>query len=141
MFINLKWHENGNLAKINYYHDDDCMIKGYKFGPACIIFSENGTITWKQWILDGKLHRDEGAGPQFVSYSDDGTKIKEQYHTNGVCTRKDGPSKICWSLSGEITNEVYHVDGIPISKQEFNKLYGNTTKCKTCKASFIQKKK
>jgi len=138
MFILLDWYSNGNLKSVNYYLDEDFRTLSYKYGPASTNYHRNGNIIWKQWRLNGRLHRDEGTGPQYVEFNDDGSKLIEEYHVDDVPNRKTGPAKIFWNRDGSVRGEHYYINGMPCPKNDFSKIYGNLIKCKTCKANYIE---
>lgn len=62
--------------------------------PTRITKHANGTLGTKQWLKDGKLHREDG--PAVITYSDcyDDEIRGMQWYQNGKLHREDGPASL-----------------------------------------------
>ena len=107
-----------NHKVINYKADG---VSHNPYGPAYIIYYENGQIQSEHYYLNGKYHREDG--PAFISYYRDGKIAFEHYFLNDKYHREDGPAVISYynyNRSGQIASENYFLNGKRISKKAFN---------------------
>ena len=80
------------------------------------IVAEDGS--WERWILDGKLHREDG--PAYIRYEDNATTIKEWWIENCL-HREDGPAYVVCK-NQKIIYEEWWLDGAVLSKEDFTSI-------------------
>ena len=64
-------------------------------------------------------------GPAYIVYYENGNKRHEVYYINGKCHRKDGPAYIEYYENGNKYREVYYINGIPYYHKEWLEKAGN----------------
>jgi len=57
-------------------------------------YYSNGQVEVEQWLLDGKLHREDG--PAWIEYYPDGQVRAEWWRLDGLLHREDGPARISY---------------------------------------------
>ena len=74
------YYANGNILFIYYinkygqYHN--------LYGPAYIVYYENGNKTCEGYYINGKLHRKDG--PAYIAYYKNKNKKYEEYYIDGI---------------------------------------------------------
>lgn len=79
-------------------------------GPAFIQLNKDGSVSVKQWFVNGKLHR--GDGPAEVYYYLNGQVGLEAWWINGQQHRIDGPAEIQSGSNGEIARQEWFINGM-----------------------------
>ena len=64
--------------------------------------------------LNGKFHRING--PAIIHYKNDNIE-QEEYWINNNCHRENGPAVIRYDENGNITKEIYYLNGIEITDE------------------------
>jgi len=98
--------ENSNYKKIYYYDTKETKISS------------------EYYFYNKKYIQHRTDGPAVIWYYDS-KEIKierERYYINGKRHRTDGPAEIWYYKSGEISCELYYINNIEYSKEEFDKI-------------------
>ena len=79
---------------------------------------EFGRVHCEKWILDRKLHREDG--PAVIHYDKrTGKVIAEKWYSQGDLHREDGPAVQSWdSMSGRLISQSYYIGGQYIKNPE-----------------------
>lgn len=64
---------------------------------------DDGTLWREEWMLNGKLHREDG--PAIISYYTDGGIKEQQWWINDEQHREDGPAVITYYPNGNVNSE------------------------------------
>ena len=110
-----KLYDNGKVRRIYYmnkygnYHN--------LYGPAYILYYENGNKYIEEYCINGKPHRKDG--PAYIIYYENGNKRHEEYYINGKRHRKDGSAYIEYYENGDKCREEYCIDGIKYTHKEW----------------------
>jgi antitoxin component YwqK of YwqJK toxin-antitoxin module len=89
--IDYKYHDNGNLAWEHHHLEDGSIYGEFNnarlhrlAGPAVVKYFENnnGAIEWEYYYKDGRRHREDGPG--HIRYNEQGIVMQELYYINGT---------------------------------------------------------
>ena len=73
-------------------------------------FYDNGNIELKEWILNGKHHREDG--PAYILYSPGGSIVEKIWYSHGNPHRLGEAARIIYRRTGEIQHELWMLNGL-----------------------------
>ena len=82
---------------------------------------QNGRLSERLYIKNGKRHRDEHKGPAYYRFNKNGWVETEVYWQNGICNRTNGPACIWYNADGSVFHEGYYKNGVEIRGRYINR--------------------
>jgi hypothetical protein len=88
--------------------------------PVKTKFIGNGNTHIEQWMMDGKLHRENG--PAYTEYSEDNKILLEQWYCHGQIHNSNGPASITYVYFDSlcVPDMEYCILGYRVSEESHN---------------------
>lgn len=111
---------------MKYNKEKDILEVSYEY-------YENGNIKLKKYIVNGKLHREDG--PAIIEYYKNGNIAIEKYYNNNCLHRENGFAWIEYNKNGNINDNEYFLYGIRVNLNQYTDIsYENIVNLiNTCK--------
>jgi antitoxin component YwqK of YwqJK toxin-antitoxin module len=107
-----------NPTTVEYYENgqikyQEWLINGKlhnENGPTRISYYENGQIHYQNWKINDKFHNENG--PSYISYYENGQILLQSWAINGNRHNENGPADIWYYENGQIQYQTWWINGI-----------------------------
>jgi len=104
----IRYYESGNIWYIGYHLNID-RHRPHELGPASIEYFENGEIMSEFYWFNNELHRPCEDGPAVIVRSE-GFLLEKEYYVHGKKHNEYGPAKIYYYNNGNIFRLFYMIN-------------------------------
>ena len=127
---------NGKKINYEYYSNGNIWYKEYclngrlhrEDGPAFIKYYKEGDVMREMYYIYGLLHREDG--PAYIDYYGDDNLWEETYFLYGLPHREDGPAYIKYYFDGSIESSSYFINGKKLTKEQWFQQLSKSNKLK-----------